>query len=103
MVGQFEDPLPSLFVPFFRYTSGHAQRYPGSVNDLSTVGPDRRGPSWHLPAFHPGTWYPVLEAPPATVDTPFLPGYMWVELHGKPRPVWAAHFEMREDFNERTS
>jgi hypothetical protein len=47
--------------------------------------------------------YTVLEAPPATVDTPLLPGYMWVELHVKPCHVWAAHFEMRDDFNERTS
>jgi hypothetical protein len=42
----------------------------------------------------PQTWYPVLDGNPE-VSTPLLPGWMWIELHGKPRNVWAAHFEVR--------
>jgi hypothetical protein len=42
------------------------------------------------------TWYPVLDGNPA-VTTPPLPGWMWIELQGKPRNVWAAHFEVSEE------
>jgi hypothetical protein len=52
------------------------------------------GDRWHSPGFVPDAWYPVLDRNPA-VTTPPLPGWMWIELHGKPRNVWAAHFEVR--------
>ena len=42
----------------------------------------------------PAVWYTVLEGNPE-VTTPPLQGWMWIELQGKPRNVWAAHFEVR--------
>ena len=53
----------------------------------------RPGQAWHYPGMDPGAWYPVLDRNPA-VATPPLPGWMGIELHGKPRNVWAAHFEV---------
>jgi hypothetical protein len=54
------------------------------------------GQAWHSPGMDPKTWYPVLKSNPE-VTTPPLPGWMWIELHGKPRNVWAAHFEMKPE------
>ena len=51
------------------------------------------GEGWHSPGMNPQTWYPVLDGNPE-VSTPPLPGMMWIELHGRPRNVWAAHFEV---------
>jgi hypothetical protein len=44
----------------------------------------------------PAVWYHVLDGNPA-VTTPPLPGWMWIELHGRPRNAWAAHFEDRAE------
>jgi hypothetical protein len=47
----------------------------------------------------PRKWYRVLDGNPE-VSKPPLAGWMWIELHGKPRNVWAAHFELRTDAQE---
>jgi hypothetical protein len=52
------------------------------------------GDRWHSPGFLPDTWYPVLDRNPAVTTLP-LAGWMWVELYGRPRNVWAAHFEVQ--------
>jgi len=79
---------------------------PRGLRSTHTAGPSTQPQRWarirpeharHQPAFIPGTWYPVLEAQPNTVDTPRLPGYMWVELNGQPRHTWAGHFEVRAE------
>jgi len=47
----------------------------------------------HAVALAPGEWYPVIE-PPADILTPPLEGYVWIDLDGRPRHVWAAHLEV---------
>jgi hypothetical protein len=42
----------------------------------------------------------MLEGNPE-VTTPPLAGWMWIELHGKARKVWAAHFEVHADPESR--
>jgi len=48
-----------------------------------------------------GTWYRVLDrhpVPEGLSNNGFaLPGYLWLEVSGQPRHVWAAHLEIRED------
>jgi hypothetical protein len=50
----------------------------------------------HLPSFRAGEWYPVLDQPPPELHVKILAGYLWVDLDGRPRSVWAAHFEFRD-------
>src|SRR5215210_2398176 len=46
----------------------------------------------HAVSLAPGRWYPVIEQP-ADVLTPPLDGYVWIDLDGRPRSVWAAFLE----------
>jgi hypothetical protein len=42
----------------------------------------------------------MLESNPE-VTTPPLPGWMWIELDGGLRNIWAAHFEVRTERRAR--
>jgi hypothetical protein len=48
----------------------------------------------------PGIWYQVLERHPEPAglanDGYALPGYVWLDLYGVPRHVWAASLEFRD-------
>jgi hypothetical protein len=87
-----------------RPSSTEPQRWAGTERRLFDRTPPPRprvigwarllpGQAWHSPGMDPKTWYSVLDSNPE-VSRPPLPGWMWIELHGKPRYVWAAHFEV---------
>jgi hypothetical protein len=41
----------------------------------------------------PGRWYPLIEQP-ADLQTPPREGYVWIDLDGRPRSIWAAFLEI---------
>jgi CheY-like chemotaxis protein len=52
-----------------------------------------------LPALRADRWYAVLDRNPEEKGPDALarPGYVWLDLDGKPGHVWAAHLEIREE------
>jgi hypothetical protein len=47
----------------------------------------------HALSLMPGRWYPLIEQP-ADLLTPPLEGYVWIDLDGRPRSIWAAFLEI---------
>lgn len=48
----------------------------------------------HYPSLRPDGWYVLLERNPEAAD-PLPPnGYVWIEVDGRPRRVWAAHLDI---------
>jgi hypothetical protein len=80
------------------------------------VPDDRPAPSTHrqrwarkrpelflsLPALRANQWYPVLDRHPEEKGPEAIsqPGYVWIDVAGKPRHVWAAQLEFREEGND---
>jgi hypothetical protein len=52
-----------------------------------------------LPALRADQWYPVLDrhAEEKEPEAIARPGYVWIDVAGKPRHVWAANLEFREE------
>jgi hypothetical protein len=50
----------------------------------------------YYPSFSVGHWYPVLHHSREALEPSAREGYIWISLNGRPRHVWAAHFEFRE-------
>jgi hypothetical protein len=49
----------------------------------------------YYPSLRPGGWYALLDQNPEAVEPGARPGYIWIEVDGRPRHVWSAHFEIR--------
>ena len=47
----------------------------------------------HALSLAPGVWYPLIEQPADMLTAP-LKGYVWIDLDGRPRSVWAAFLEL---------
>ena len=47
----------------------------------------------HALSLAPSRWYQVTEQP-SDILTPPLEGYVWIDLDGRPRSVWAAFLEV---------
>jgi hypothetical protein len=69
-------------------TSAEPQRF-------ARVRPGTRGDR----VLRPGIWYRVLDRHPEGADPSHdgypQPGYVWLDLDGVPRPVWAANLVFR--------
>jgi hypothetical protein len=51
--------------------------------------------SHHYPSLRPNGWYKVLEHHPEALGPRARRGYIWIDVDGRPRPVWAEHFELQ--------
>ena len=47
----------------------------------------------HALSLAPGRWYPLIEQPADVLTAP-LKGYVWIDLDGRPRSIWAAFLEI---------
>jgi hypothetical protein len=52
------------------------------------------GRSHHYPSLRPNGWYKLIGENPAATDPRGREGYLWIEVDGHPRQVWAGHFEV---------
>jgi hypothetical protein len=71
------------------------QRQPGSL--AAAVGRARLIPrvSGHYPSLRPGGWYQVIGRNPEAMEPVASEGFMWIEVDGRLRRVWAGHFEVQ--------
>ncbi|HEX3236178.1 MAG TPA: hypothetical protein VHR41_18445 [Gemmatimonadales bacterium] len=46
---------------------------------------------------NPRVWYPILERNPESSEPVARSGYLWIEVDGEPRQVWARHFHIRTE------
>jgi hypothetical protein len=73
------------------------RRRPRSTGSVATaIGQARLLPrvSYHYPSLRPNGWYKVIGQNPAAVEPRARPGFFWIEVDGRPREVWAGHFEI---------
>jgi hypothetical protein len=52
--------------------------------------------AWKRPGL-PAEWTRILDRNEEAMSPEPLPGYVWLETHGKRTHVWAAHLEFRGD------
>jgi hypothetical protein len=83
------------------YAGPERRRLDRTVAGRRLIGRARlRPPFTRSMTFHVGQWYPVLEHRPnallALEDGLPRPGYVWVEVNGKPQEAWAAFLEIEE-------
>ena len=71
-------------------------RLPGSSPTTTGRARLRNDTARFYPSLRPGGWYALLDRNPEAIDPPARPGYMWIEVDGRPRHVWLAHFEIGE-------
>jgi hypothetical protein len=50
--------------------------------------------SHHYPSLRPNGWYKVVSQNREAIEPRARPGYLWIEVDGRVREVWAAHFEV---------
>jgi hypothetical protein len=50
--------------------------------------------SYHYPSLRPNGWYKVIGQNPTALEPRARPGFLWIEVDGRPREVWAGHFEL---------
>lgn len=50
--------------------------------------------SYHYPSLRPNGWYKVIARNPAALEPRARAGFLWIEVDGRPREVWAGHFEL---------
>jgi hypothetical protein len=50
--------------------------------------------SHHYPSLRPNGWYKLIGENPAALEPRAREGYLWIEVDGRPRQVWAGHFEV---------
>jgi hypothetical protein len=51
--------------------------------------------SHHYPSLRPNGWYRVIRHNPEAIDPRARQGYVWIDVDGRLRQVWAAHFELQ--------
>ncbi len=49
----------------------------------------------HYPSLRPNGWYKVIAQNPEALEPKARRGFAWIEVDGRPRQVWAGHFEMQ--------
>ena len=89
------------------HTTTSPPRHPGGVErrrrqrtsgTLATViGRARLIPrmSGHYPSLRPGGWYQVIARNPASLEPVAREGFLWIDVDGRPRHVWAGQFEIQ--------
>jgi hypothetical protein len=84
------------------FTNRHApasherRRWPREAGAfMAAIGRARLGayPS-RYPSLRPDDWYKVIGQNPEALEPLARPGYLWIEVDGRPRRVWAGHFEI---------
>jgi hypothetical protein len=65
---------------------------PAKVIGRARVRPEH---ARHALSLAPNRWYQVIEQPPDVLTNP-LDGYVWIDLDGWPRSMWAAFLELDE-------
>jgi hypothetical protein len=50
--------------------------------------------SHHYPSLRPNGWYRVIGQNPEAIEPRARAGYLWIEVDGRPRQVWAGHFQV---------
>jgi hypothetical protein len=70
--------------------SGSSRKIVGQARLLQRV-------SHHYPSLRPNGWYKVMEHHPEALVPRTRRGYVWIEVDGRPRQVWAEHFEVQLD------
>jgi hypothetical protein len=70
---------------------GHDRTPPPAPRAIgrARVRPEHAG---HALSLAPGRWYPVIEQPDDVLMSP-IDGYVWIDLDGRPRSVWADFLE----------
>ncbi len=53
--------------------------------------------SGHYPSLRPDGRYQVIDRNPEAVEPTARAGYIWIQVDGRLRHVWAAHFELEVD------
>ncbi len=51
--------------------------------------------SHHYPSLRPNGWYKIVGQNPEAIEPRARHGYVWIEVDGRPRHVWAGHFEVQ--------
>ena len=73
------------------------RRWPRAAGSFTAaIGRARLLPrlSHHYPSLRPNGWYKVIGRNPEALEPRARQGYVWVEVDGRPRQVWAGHFEV---------
>jgi len=87
-------------------TSGNRQtsedldrrRWPRAAgSSAAAIGRARLLPhlSNHYPSLRPDGWYKMIGQNPEALEPRAHQGYVWIEVDGRSRQVWAGHFEVR--------
>jgi hypothetical protein len=77
--------------------SEERRRWPRSKGSVAVaIGKARLLPrvSYHYPSLRPNGWYKVIGQNPAALEPRARAGFLWIEVDGRPREVWAGHFEL---------
>ncbi len=53
--------------------------------------------SGHYPSLRPDGRYQVIDRNPEAAEPTARAGYIWIQVDGRLRHVWAAHFELEVD------
>ena len=56
--------------------------------------PGGTGGCEHYPSLRPNGWYKLIGENPEALEPRARPGYLWIEVDGRPRQVWAGHFKV---------
>lgn len=84
----------------YRHPQGDAdrRRWPRDPGAFApAIGRARLLPqvSGHYPSLRPNGWYKVIGQNPEALEPIARRGYLWIEVDGRPRQVWAGHFEVQ--------
>jgi hypothetical protein len=77
-------------------TGGERRRWPRDPGAFSAaIGRARLLPhvSRHYPSLRPNGWYKMIGQNPEALEPIARQGYLWIDVDGRPRQVWAGHFE----------
>jgi hypothetical protein len=77
--------------------SAERRRWPRAAGSFAeAIGRARMLPrlSHHYPSLRPNGWYKVIGRNPEALEPRARQGYVWIEVDGRPRQVWAGHFEV---------
>ena len=77
--------------------SEERRRRPRPTDSVApTIGRARLLPrvSYHYPSLRPNGWYKVIGQNPTALEPRARAGFLWIDVDGRPREVWAGHFEV---------
>lgn len=57
--------------------------------------------SGHYPSLRPDGCYKVISRNPDALEPVAREGFLWIDVDGRPRQVWAGHFEVERAGDER--